>query len=812
MACRDSERTSRLTSEKTEGGPLCPESYRKNSDMEGKLLSIVENFNRQYLHLFPERKPLLLCPENECGVKKFVCATLRPTPPSFPELCHWDGCASFVADFLSLEPLEPPVNLPSCVCSPSSVLHKQRGSCFDFSILLCSLLLGAGYDAYCVSGYASKHMCLLDQSLQECPLLHTHIKVVMSEQKSEENKYRVKPVEKLTSHFLEAQEKKKQGVVMDMSPQPTPEEDTTSHPPDSLLGLRVHCWVLVLSGCRDITENFFIEPLTGNRYSNSDDNFLGIESVWNHLNYYVNMQNCSNGCAGMLYDLEDLNMWEPVFYGISSRKQLIRAQRSNEIQMLRSWVSELMISNKDLETRWPGGKKATCYRKAQLEMFAPYLMSDGLVTRLITYKDLECSEVVMVKEWYKHRCDHVQEREIDKTNNITIERFACGQNFHLKTLRYETLSAVSDSRRHMEFYSAPRVDGLLERTEAPGEMTETFKGRDDFLYYRHVVFRRVQFSEPEITLDPDPRSMEKIVELFHRNRSKPAREDVAERVFLLAKRQIKLTYHLEENDIIPGTRVFIKPKEATETHKAQDFTLDLVSGYQVDPSAGPPQQHLLYEELLALTEEEEEATRSFIASKAEVRAILTSRQQEEDNMQLYLSPWSTIGVEKARQRREERERQAEEEQRWLQEKETDFLAPYLIRHGDPDTLNSEDAQQIHQEYLGDSRQLQKTRADIIQGHYDKQTEELQKKQQWYQQNQLSLNRQQEEEYQQYCRDATLRIKVITQRLRKYTRTHTHMHTDRHTQTHTHTHKHTHTRLQKLHWKKSDLTSLQIRNK
>lgn len=66
---------------------------------------------------------------------------------------------------------------------------------------------------------------------------------------------------------------------------------------DPLRGLRVHCWVLVLSGSRSVQENFFIDPLTGISFPTSSDSFLGIESVWNNLNYYVNMQDCSNGCA-----------------------------------------------------------------------------------------------------------------------------------------------------------------------------------------------------------------------------------------------------------------------------------------------------------------------------------------------------------------------------------------------------------------------------------------------------------------------------------------------------------------------------------
>lgn len=119
--------------------------------------------------------------------------------------------------------------------------------------------------------------------------------------------------------------------------------------------------MLVLAGSRSITEHFFIDPLSGKSYSSDNDHFLGIESVWNNLNYYINMQDCSYGCdvsahcshtlltrsytkvmnqpltlsdivslislclclQEMLFDLEDLEMWEPVLFGATSKKQLI---------------------------------------------------------------------------------------------------------------------------------------------------------------------------------------------------------------------------------------------------------------------------------------------------------------------------------------------------------------------------------------------------------------------------------------------------------------------------------------------------------
>ena len=57
------------------------------------------------------------------------------------------------------------------IVSPATVLKKQMGNCFEYSSVLCSLLLGAGYDAYVVSGYASREICNMDESREPCPVL-----------------------------------------------------------------------------------------------------------------------------------------------------------------------------------------------------------------------------------------------------------------------------------------------------------------------------------------------------------------------------------------------------------------------------------------------------------------------------------------------------------------------------------------------------------------------------------------------------------------------------------------------------------------
>jgi hypothetical protein len=74
-----------------------------------------------------------------------------------------------VADFLEYEELSIPNKLPKIIPSPANVLQWQAGDAFDFSIVLCSLLIGCGYDAYCVYGAAPKQITTKDEALMDCP-------------------------------------------------------------------------------------------------------------------------------------------------------------------------------------------------------------------------------------------------------------------------------------------------------------------------------------------------------------------------------------------------------------------------------------------------------------------------------------------------------------------------------------------------------------------------------------------------------------------------------------------------------------------
>lgn len=74
---------------------------------------------------------------------------------------------------------------------------------------------------------------------------------------------------------------------------------------------------------------------------------------------------------------------------------------------------------------------------------------------------------------------------------------------------------------------------------------------------------------------------QKIVERFHRNKSKEANEDVAERVFLVSDERINLTFHLEDNRVTASTREFIRPPHTTEKGGTLTMTPDMTTTFQV---------------------------------------------------------------------------------------------------------------------------------------------------------------------------------------------------------------------------------------
>ncbi|XP_077994789.1 dynein regulatory complex subunit 7-like [Glandiceps talaboti] len=766
-----------------------PLSYKENENKETLVLQYAENFRRQYVHLYRDRKPLLLNPLNECGTEKFVCTTIRPTLLPYQELYDYDGAAEFVADYITFVSLQPPIELPKTLYSPATVLKRQKGHCFEMSTLLCSLLLGAGYDAYVVSGYATRETCLCDETREICPLMKKKEQVKKEEQKKESKKYTVKPPKDLRSKFILKQEHRKiEEQEKEEEKRRKEEEEKQAElekpPPDDLYGLRIHSWVLVLSGKREVPENFFIEPLTGNSFPTTDVNFLGIESLWNNYNYWVCMQDCSEGCKNLIFDLGDCAKWEYMFP--QTEKPILTIPDAEEdaldfddeedeekeeekhLDLPPSWVQPFELSLREFQTRCPLGKKTLLYKRARLEKFAEYLMRDGLVTKLSIYDDKELNSLVQVKEWYSNRNDKLDLRVHNHRNGAVTEYYLKGRPRNLKEHIYKALTPGPESERTMIFYNHARVDGLVKREETPTELTEHFINRDDFLFYRHVEFgKRQKKLEPAGSSSSNARPINKIVDKFHRNRAKPANEDVAERVFLIAEDRIQLTFHHEDTKISASTREFLKPPNANDKGSVLQMTPDMTTTFQVDNTSKTPKNLVIYQMLVHLIENEEGTINSVRECEEEVREILSDRINEEAASELSISVYDTERNEKAKQHRKELERLQLEEKMRREEMELDYLAPFLAQIGDPEKISKQQAFTLKEDCLADLKQRLIDKANLIQARFEKETTELQKKQHWYQQNQVSMNKEDEEEYLNYCSEAMFRIHILELRLNRH---------------------------------------------
>jgi len=760
-------------------------SYTSNTEKEKTILSYCQNFHRQFVHLYRDRRPVLLSPPNEFSVEKFICTTIRPSLLPYKELYDYYGCAEFVADYLNFEPLNPAIDLPAIIPSSTTVLRKQKGNCFDYSILLCSLLIGAGYDAYCISGYANKETTLMNQSREICPYLEKKDKTEEKKTEKEHRKYTVKPPKDLSSKFekkMATKAQEEEGAIerKRLEEHQAKIEELERPPVDKLHGLRVHSWVMVLSGKREVPESFFIEALTGCPKALDDPCYLGIESVWNHNNLWINMQSCSQGTKNLSYDLGDVSKWEYML--LNTDKPVLALptlsvdpldvdedeEEENEpaVDLPPSWVDEIQISPKEFQTRYPNGKKTILYKKAKLEKFADYLNRDGLVTRLSIYTDSEMKNLQEVKEYYKNREDKLDTRTHVIATGQIIESFIPGRQLSLREHSYMASSPGPESERKMLFYSNARVDGLVKREETALSMTEYFENRDDFLSYRHAIFgKRVKKFGPQAV---NHRPIIKMVERFKRDYSIPANENVRERVFSISEDKILLKYHLEDQRVTSSTREFIKPPNySPEKGTPLQLTPDATIAFQVDPYAKDPKELEIYDVMVSLLDAEKSCHEKIRESEDEVREILDSRITEESISRLLISIYDTERNEKAKQRRIELERKQKEEEMRKRDMELDYLAPFLSRIGDPKTLTREDATKIKEECLQDLKQRLIDKANLIQARFEKETQELQKKQAWYQQNQMNMTKEDEEDYLNFCSESMFRIHILELRLSRH---------------------------------------------
>jgi hypothetical protein len=129
--------------------------YAENTEFEELALEYLNDFSQQFSQVYPDRHDPYVSCRNELGVRKPLCSFIRPCKLPFKELYDLGDCARFFSDFVMYEQLQDPLRLCDYAASAQTTINWQAGDCLDMSILLCSVLIGYGFDAYVVRGYVS---------------------------------------------------------------------------------------------------------------------------------------------------------------------------------------------------------------------------------------------------------------------------------------------------------------------------------------------------------------------------------------------------------------------------------------------------------------------------------------------------------------------------------------------------------------------------------------------------------------------------------------------------------------------------------
>jgi len=741
----------------------------------------------QFQNMHPKRRKPMLALRNECGMKKFICSTLRPTQLPFQDPYNYDMCAKFVADFIRYEPLELASQLPQHMPSPSAVLGWQAGDCFDMAQTLCSLLLGVGYDAYVVSGYAPATITRCDQTstsiAPEAPPPEPP-----PPYKPDTTKYTIGARKVLQSTFLKQKAEREAAEAA----KATPKESKEAAAPvdrealaaaeaeelDELKGRRVHAWVLMLPGKRMLEQMLFVEPSTGQLYPSDASPYYGVETLWNSSNYWVNMQGREVAAGKLSFELTDASKWEGLLYdstmasaadfgddggdeGYEGATGDAAEEAVDESKVLAemppSWVTRLHVPRDLFENGCPQGRKSTAFRKGLVQKFAPYSREDGLVEMVTLYEDIERTTVAELRQSFANRQDLLYRRVV--RGEETSEFFEPGRKTSLREHTW-----VEGVKRTMHFYATARLDGLVSRYEDVGVKTYyVFDGSRDPLIYRSVSY----LEDAEYSDAPD-KNIRKLAEKFRRSPEADPEEDVCKRTFELEAGLIKLKYHFGKDKVTASSRTF-----------AKDGTGHQVT--QVDPFSKPPTEAQLLDEFTRLQAAERECINEIKDYDRQTKETLKQRAAEEADIEeaeeeaARMSPsgkplvprYLTVSVyDTARSRLNN----MEEEEDDSDVVPHDYLTPFLSEPigVDDDPLPRDEALQAREACLRSLKDRLVERANIVQSRLDDENALLSKKQAAFQRNRDHMDPSDEAEYERYCQEAMFRIQILEQRLDRHT--------------------------------------------
>eukprot|EP00727_Mastigamoeba_balamuthi_P012195 m51a1_g7599 hypothetical protein (837) ;mRNA; f:230665-233876 len=656
-----------------------PKEYRSNTTKEEVLLDYVEQFRKQLARLYPGRAGVLLCPENEGGVPKFVPTFMRPVKVPFPELQDYKECARFVADHIAFKQLEDLHKPPRRMVSPTTLLSWREGTSYDMSVLLTSLLIGAGYDAYCVSGYAAPDIALMNLSNCECPMLNSLAEARAKDKAASAPAASPYDALLLTRPVLDSSFSKLQAERDRLAQQAKLQQGQAAQ--DAQAGQAQeqpkyvpryqHCWVLVKPG-KGVEKPLFIEPTRAEveEAAEKSERFIWVDSVWNHTNVWVNMQKTEELPGS--YALGEVDKWDAVL--LEERDAAVPRPGTEILKLPPPWVEKPVILEDDFKDRYPNCCSVLKYRRCVQERYSENYLVNGMVVRLIRTQDDQWTTPVEIREYYAKRNDKLERRTryLDEAGAETKmhELFARGKGAGLREI-------IVEQNGNTLVFAPPeesiRIDGLLMRQEVTGrKIIEKLSGRTDHLVHRSITFGEAVEHQPDGSVPAEkigqvitvsPRQSYKVAKItlqFSRNPETVADKDVEKVVYHIAQRKIDLKFHKPLGRIIACTRTY--DSEGTATM------------FLADPHIEKPPARELHDDYVRLVNLKATAITGVQTDTLEATDIMLKREQEEAAVGLCLSVydtrWRKPGVSELSMPLQDEPEKAETA--------VDYLRPYLI--------------------------------------------------------------------------------------------------------------------------------------
>ncbi|KAH8383937.1 hypothetical protein KR009_011374 [Drosophila setifemur] len=734
------------TIEEFEDSQQCyPPSYYTLSPKERLLLLYAENFRKQLVLSHPKRRAMVLALPNECRVQKFVCTTIRPTAFIYPELIsNVEEIAKFVADFVQYEPLEDPINLPTRLISPDTLLRRRKGNSYEMATLLVSILAGAGHPALVVSGVAREEIVVNDQLAipYPYPIVEVEAEEVIPPVEKPGQKYKLRGLPDLESHLVEdmaevhrlkaAEEKQIQDEIIRKKM-----EELELLAVDRHHYRRSHAWVVIINNAPwsvkpkttytdvngDVVESpptaLFIEPSTGFICETGCKQYILIDSIWNQHNYYVNKQKHQR-VGELRWDLRDTNDWEHMLpgeppemrvYKMSSDENITDEDRDideeKHLDCICCWVDRLHIGLADFEQRFPSSEKVIQYKGAIEERFAPYSQRDGKVKQLIVYNNDECTDPKVQYQYFENRADFMRHVKYTFATDQFEEIFIKGRNDSLKSLQYFGDSSLT---RNVYFYSGSRIDSLDLMVVKPESLVLHYKGRCDKCWYKEFEFTAENV-------------LKKVTEKFYKASAHDVgTSDIATRIFLFQQNKIILKFHYTFGALTATTVEFTKPPRA-DYGKELVYNEKLTKIYKANP-LDPTRTNLeLYKLLREQLLYEDQLRKNFEKIYEDINNIFDLRKSEKMDPKLKFRIFDPLRNGAARAIRMRQFEEEEELKKEIASKPADFLAPYLVPYKLQEELTPEQSLNAYNSCLNDLKTRFVSLLNNLQRHYEDLTSE-----------------------------------------------------------------------------------------